>query len=123
MFYQTKCRLIYDNEVINIFVSVNVFWSLLNVLVSMMSQKSFVLLERQGRLLVPMARSMLLGCRTWGAHHGHIKLLSKKKSVLVCVTCIKMVLPDETNKSVVLTRKLKYISWTNQKVGRLEPSW
>lgn len=62
MFYRTKCRLIYDTEVINIFVSINVFLSLVNVLVSMMCQKSFVLLERQGKLLVPMARSVLC-CR------------------------------------------------------------
>lgn len=49
--------------------------------------------------------------RGWVIHHGHIKLLSKKKSVLVCVTCIKIVPPDRTKKSVVLTKKLKYFSW------------
>lgn len=44
----------------------------------------------------------------WVIHHGHIQLLSKKNSVLVCVTCIKMALSEKTNKSVVLTKKLKY---------------
>lgn len=70
MLYQTKCRLIYDTEIINIFVSVNVFLSLLNVLVSMMRQKSFAVLEGQGKLLVPMARSVLLACRVVGGEMG-----------------------------------------------------
>lgn len=88
MFSQTKCSLIYDTEVINIFV--NVFLSLLNV--STIRQKSFVLLECQGKLLVPMARSMLSGCRVAGEDTGG-SLLTHKAAQQEESMCLSVYLP------------------------------